>query len=178
MTLGGVRVRFDGSEGGIAACGLQAAQLDGDLDGLTVRAAEPPPKDAAGAHPNGAIAIDHVVVATPGFEQTAAALEAAGMPLRRVRETGDPARPFRQGFRRIGPAVLELVEQLDAEPGPARFWGLVVIVRELDPLGDLLGDLLGTPRDAVQPGRRIATVRSQAAGIGTALAFMTPEPGR
>jgi hypothetical protein len=177
MTLGAVCVRFEGTGGGIAACGLDGAQLDGGLDGLAAHASTPP-EPAAGAHPNGAIAIDHVVVATPDFERTTAALEAAGMPLRRVRETGDPARPFRQGFRRIGAAVLELVEQLDGEPGPARFWGLVVVVRELEPLGELLGELIGTPRDAVQPGRRIATVRSRAAGIATALAFMTPEPGR
>jgi hypothetical protein len=37
-----------------------------------------------------------------------------------------------------------------------------------------LGELLGTPRDAVQPGRKIATLRP-AAGLGPAIAFMTPQ---
>jgi hypothetical protein len=36
-----------------------------------------------------------------------------------------------------------------------------------------LGHLLGAPRDAVQPGRRIATLRREA-GLGPAVAFMTP----
>ena len=34
----------------------------------------------------------------------------------------------------------------------------------------------GTPREAVQPGRRIATIRP-AAGLGPAVAFMTPGAG-
>ena len=36
-----------------------------------------------------------------------------------------------------------------------------------------LGPLVGPPKDAVQPGRRIATV-SPEAGLGTALALMSP----
>ena len=39
-----------------------------------------------------------------------------------------------------------------------------------------LDGLLGEPRDAVQPGRRIATLRKEA-GLGPAIAFMTPGPG-
>ena len=38
-----------------------------------------------------------------------------------------------------------------------------------------LGDDLGAPRDAVQPGRRIATVR-ESAGLGVPVAFMSPAP--
>ncbi len=38
------------------------------------------------------------------------------------------------------------------------------------------GDLLGEPRAAVQPGRQIATLRKEA-GLGPAIAFMTPGPG-
>ena len=51
----------------------------------------------------------------------------------------------------------------------AALWGLVVVVPELEGLGPLVG----APKDAVQPGRRIATV-SRDAGLGTALALMTP----
>ena len=43
---------------------------------------------------------------------------------------------------------------------------------DLDALATRLGDDLGAPRDAVQPGRRIATVR-ESAGLGLPLAFMT-----
>jgi hypothetical protein len=40
-----------------------------------------------------------------------------------------------------------------------------------------LGELLGAAGDAVQPGRRIATLRREA-GVGPAIAFMTPGRGR
>jgi hypothetical protein len=114
---------------------------------------------------------------TPDFDRTAAALAAAQLPLRRIREVGAPADPkaFRQGFRRLGPAILELVEVKAAPPGPARFWGLVVIVDDLDALERRLTDRLGDIKPAVQVGRHIATVRDHAE-LGQKLAFMDPEP--
>jgi hypothetical protein len=140
------------------------------------RAAAPPrgpepPRVPPPEHPNGAVALDHVVVVTPDFDRTAAALAAAGLPLRRIRDAGG----FCQGFRRLGPAILELVESREAPPGPATLWGLVVVVPDLDALALRLGEHLSGVRDAVQPGRRIATVR-RSAGLGPALAFMDPEP--
>jgi hypothetical protein len=59
---------------------------------------------------------------------------------------------------------------------PARFWGLAFQVRDLDATCQHLGDKVGEPRDAVQPGRRIATLRREA-GLGPAVAFMSPGPG-
>jgi hypothetical protein len=126
---------------------------------------------AAADHPNGAVAIDQVVVLTPDFDRTAAALEQAGMPLRRVGDAGS----FRQGFRRLGPAILELVEAVDQPPGPARFWGLVVIVADLEALRGRLHPHLGPVRPAVQPARHIATLAASA-GLSAAVAFMDPEP--
>ncbi len=52
-----------------------------------------------------------------------------------------------------------------------------MVVADLDACVRELGPLLGAPHDAVQPGRRIATVRREA-GMPTALAFMTPRPQR
>ena len=69
-------------------------------------------------------------------------------------------------FLRLGPCILEVVERGGEPP---RFWRLAVVVPELEGLGPLVGP----PRDAVQPGRRIATVTREA-GLGTALALMTP----
>jgi hypothetical protein len=129
---------------------------------------------AAAEHPNGAIAIDHVVVTTADFDRTAAALEAAGMPLSRVDERRDERRI---GFRRLGAAIVELVETKEGPDGPARFWGLVVVVDDLNALADRLGEQLGSIREAVQPGRRIATLR-ESAGLGEAVAFMSAESGR
>ena len=125
------------------------------------------PGPAAVSHPNGAVAVDHVVILTSDFDRTASAVAAAGMPLRRLAQR-DGAR---QGFRRLGPAIMEIVQA--PEVGATRFWGLVVIVSDLDALADRLGDLLARIRPAVQPGRRIAPLRS-AAGLGPAVAFMDP----
>ncbi len=119
-------------------------------------------RTADSAHPNTAIGIDHVVAVTPDFDATAAALETVGLPLKRVRDAGG----FRQGFRRIGEPILELVEASQA-PATA-WWGLTITVMDLDALP---ADLISSPKPAVQPGRLIATARSE----GIPLAFMTPE---
>ncbi len=167
LELGGVTVRLGVPGEGITAWsleGINVAQIDG-LPTVPVFATRGPV-----AHPNGAIGIDHVVIVSPDFERTAGALAQAGLELRRIRDAGG----FRQGFRRVGPAILELVEASGAPPGPARFWGLVVIVRDLDALKERLHDLLGTIKPAVQPGRRIVTLKATA-GLATKLAFMDPE---
>jgi hypothetical protein len=162
IELGGVRLVLGDTGSGITAWTLDA------VDGLQSRRLERAPGVPA-AHPNGALGVDHVVVVTPAFERTRDRLATAGMPLRRVAEM----RGTRMGFRRIGPAILEVVET----PGAARaaFWGLVVIVADLDALALRLGERLGGVKPAVQPGRRIATVRADA-GLSTNLAFMDPEP--
>ncbi len=155
---------------GIAAWTLRHVAPDTTLiDGLaTAVTARPPPP--AQAHPNGAVGVDHVVIATPDFDRTAAALGRAGMGLRRIRDAGG----VRQGFRRLGPAVMEIVESPRAPAGPAAFWGLVVIVEDLEGLRERLHPHLGAIRSAVQPGRHIATL-SGAAGVGPRMAFMDRE---
>ncbi len=166
--MGGVRLRCGAPGEGIVGWAIEGLvrPLDGlvrPLEGLGVTAAE---RARPSEHPNGATGIDHVVVITPDFHATTEALSAAGMPLTRVIQ----ARGRAMGFRRLGPAILELVEG-DA---PLRFWGLVVIVSDLDALAKRLGERLGEIRPAVQPGRRIATLRLEA-GLGTPVAFMDPE---
>ena len=173
LRVGAVRLRFlDGESAGIAGWTLAGAR-SADLDGLRTRlvaeaedAGEPP------VHPNGALRLDHVVVFTPDLDRTFAAFEVAGLELRRVRDAGTPEHPLRQGFFRLGETILEVVGDVEPE-GAARFWGLVVIVSDLDALAARLGDDLGAPRDAVQPGRRIATVR-ESAELGVPVAFMSP----
>jgi hypothetical protein len=106
----------------------------------------------------------------------------AGFDLRRLREGPTPGGSPRQAFFRMGELILELVAappgtRIAADPdGPARLWGISFLVEELDDAAAALGELLGEPRDAVQPGRRIATIAT-AAGLGPAIAFMTPGPG-
>jgi hypothetical protein len=128
------------------------------------------------AHPNGAVMVDHIVVATPDLQRTLAALAAAGFDLRRTRDTELGGRPLRQAFYRAGEAVLEVVGPPEpAGHGPAALWGVTITVADLDALAVALGDRLGPVHDAVQPGRRIASLRSSA-GIATRLAFISQMP--
>ena len=138
-----------------------------------------PPDDAAGPHPNGVVQVDHVVMLTPDLDRTVAELESQGFDLRRRREGETPGGSTRQAFFRAGEPILEVVlapegSSVARDPsGPPRLWGLAFGVDDLDRTARSLGDLLGTPRDAVQPGRRIATLRGEA-GLGPAIAFMSP----
>jgi hypothetical protein len=167
--VGGVRLEF-GADGGRGIVGLRLRGLQtGSIDGLAVHAADEAAE--AGTHPLGAIAVDHVVARTPDLERTLGALQAAGLELRRTRDAGPDAR---QGFFNLGTAILEVVGPREPDgDGPASFWGLVLVVSDLDAAAERLGDLAGTPREAVQPGRRILTLRREA-GLGTAVALMTP----
>ena len=139
-------------------------------------------EDGAGEappHRNGVVRIDHVVMLSPDLDRTVDELRADGFDLRRIREGETPGGSTRQAFFRLGEPILEVVQAPEGTSvarnpdGPARLWGLAFRVNDLDATGALLGELLGTPRDAVQAGRKIATLRAEA-GLGPAIAFMTP----
>jgi hypothetical protein len=142
-----------------------------DIDGLATDLAAPATPVYAD-HPLGASGLDHVVVMTADLERTSGAIAAAtGCELKRIRELGT----MRQGFHRIGRGglIVELVERSDLPAGPASFWGLVLIVDDLDKACDLIGsERISAPKDAVQPGRRIATIRADV-GLGLPVALMT-----
>jgi Glyoxalase/Bleomycin resistance protein/Dioxygenase superfamily len=158
---------------GITGWTLSGADADvSSIDGLsTSHVSAGPPLFAD--HPLGAIGLDHVVVMTSQLERTSEAITAAtGCELRRIREVGT----MRQGFHRIGSGglIVELVERPDIPEGPAAFWGIVINVDDLDAACALLGaDRISVPKDAVQPGRRIATIRGEV-GLGLPVALMTP----
>jgi hypothetical protein len=166
VALGGVRLRLTGRGGGIAGWSMRGIELDADLDGLPTTVSEAPPPEPL-AHPIGAVALDHVVALTPDFDRTAGKLRAAGLDYRRTRDAGNG---FRQAFFVLGPCLLELGGP--AEVPQARFWGLTLVVEDLDAAAERLGDRLGSVKDAVQAGRRIATVRREA-GLGVPVALMT-----
>ena len=170
--IGDVELVAAGRDGGAGLRRLAVSGMtDGTRapDGLPIEPVlEPGPRPEAPAHSNGAVRVDHVVAFTDDMDRTLAALDSAGIALRRLREP--PEAPARQAFLRLGAVILELVETGDAAPA---FWGLVVTVSDLDAAAASLGELIGTPRDAVQPGRRIATVR-RGAGLSVALALMSP----
>jgi hypothetical protein len=171
VVIGSTCIRPTGAGGGIerwTLAGVEDVAFDG-LATTVVDQAAPPPGQPE--HPNGARRIDHVVVRTPSLDRTLAAFDDAGLELRRTRDAGGGVR---QGFLWVGDTIVELVEAPGEDPSaPAAFWGLVVVVGDLDQAAGIAGDALGDVRDAVQPGRRIATVR-ESAGLGLPVALMTP----
>jgi hypothetical protein len=171
LDIGGVRIRLGGPGSGITAWSLMRVNAMGAIDGLPTpvpRVLYPPPFKT---HPNGATGIDHVVIASSSLERTAAALARAGVELKRTVES----ERGRMGFRRLGPAILEIVQRDELDSDAASFWGLAVVVIDIDSLAERLGVRLGPIKQAIQPGRRIATLRT-GEGISAPLAFMSPEP--
>jgi hypothetical protein len=168
----------DGARGvtGWTVAGLDVA--DGHIDGLptTCRSDVGEPTEQP-THPNGVIGLDHVVVLTPDLERTIAAAEATGLDLRRIRETSANGSPMRQAFFKLGPVVLEVVSGdvgtgAPVDAAPATFFGLAMDVDDLDASARMLGEHLGRTKPAVQPGRRIATVRHRPLDLSVPIALM------
>ncbi len=171
---------------GWTIAGLDAPAGEGTLDGLptrfvaTVPAGLTPRAQARRQpeHPNGVIGLDHVVILTPDLERTTKALGDVGLACRRVRETTANGGPMRQAFFRLGPTIVEVVSGdvgtgLAASDAPSTWWGLALDVADLDTAAASLGpDGLGPIKDAVQAGRRIATLRHKAFGITVPIALM------
>jgi hypothetical protein len=180
LQVGSILIRLAGAgEGrGITGCTMREITLEQpDRLPITRSPSEHPPEPTE-PHLNSVSKLDHLVAMSADLDRTASALEDAGLDLRRVRDEPTPGGAPRQAFFRAGEVILELVQrpprddEKDDRDAPPLFWGLAFRVGDLDACASVIGDKLGEPRDAVQPGRRIATLRREA-GIGTAVAFMT-----
>ena len=195
--IGAVRFHFVGREaqpkGGIVAWSVAGISSAHDLDGLATtvvndasRAVPSDERDADVArveglptHRNSVTIVDHVVVATPDINRTIGQFVSVGMEPRRERLGGSEAHPMRQVFLRAGEVIIEVVGPPVA-PNDARirerrasFYGLAFSCADLDACAALLGDGVGTIRDATQPGRRIATLRHDQFGISVPTVLMT-----
>ncbi len=130
-----------------------------------------PAENPGRSNPNGATSVDHIVVMSPNLETTTAALEEQGFELRRSRPIGKQE----QRFFWAGTVIIEVVGPgVPEAEGPARIWGLALVSEDLDASKALLGERLSDPKDAVQPGRRIAAIRTAEHDISIMLALMTP----
>lgn len=182
--LGDARLRLTG-EGGASFSWSLRDLASTELDGLPTSRSEEPPAPPGPPHPNGVAGLDHVVAISPDLDRSVAALQGAGLDLRRLREEPTPAGAPRQAFFRVGGPILEVVQEppeaLERGGGagrPAFFWGLALTAPDLEASVAWLGpERVGEPRDAVQPGRRIATLR-RGAGLGMPVALITPPPAR
>jgi catechol 2,3-dioxygenase-like lactoylglutathione lyase family enzyme len=174
-----IRLAPDDSGLGMTEWSLRGVAESVDLDGIRTTRSDRPPPEGPPTHPNGVSALDHVVAITPDLDRTVAVMERAGLDLRRLREEATPAGAPRQAFFRLGEVVFEVIQEppeaVERAGGdhPAFFWGLAFVAPDLDASAASLGDRLGEIRDAVQPGRRIATLR-RSAGLTLPIALMTP----
>lgn len=175
LQIGGIRIRLTGTtpgeKGGLIGWALADApdQSITDIDGLSTTHSDAS-RIAAAEHPNTVFGIDHVVVYTPDLERSCDAIGlATGAQLKRIREAG----PIRQGFHRLGELIVEVVTFPTVEVTQSTFWGLALNVTDIDAIFDRYGDdVISRPKQAVQPGRQIASFR-QAAGLGLPVAVMT-----
>jgi len=171
LVLGG------GDDRGIRGLGIDGAACPelgffdaGDLDAGSPR-----------SHPNGIGSIDHVVLMAGDCDAVTEQLTGSGFEARRVRRfvMGDTER--RQTFFWMGDVILEMVgpDQAPSEPDPPSLWGLALNCPDLDATVAALGpERCGEARDAVQAGRRIATMRTRELDISVAIALMSPHVPR
>lgn len=175
VAIGGVRIACAGDGAGSDRWRLRADdEVPASVDGIATTATDQDPP-VAGVHPNGVVSFDHVVLRSPDLDRTTGAFGALGLDLRRTRDVDLGEQSFQQRFFRMGEVILELVGP--AEPtgdGPCRIWGYALVTDDIDASAAWLGDRCSAPKRAVQPGRRIATVRTDELGIGPTIALMTP----
>lgn len=177
MRLDGIRL--GGSAEALVALGLDVADGRAVVGGVTIETAagtgllgldlrgvgsapfplvDVTPAAATGPHPVGAVAVDHVVVLCGDVTAT---IEALGTAPRRLDVRDDRT----YGFVVAETALLEFVGPATPDDRPAHLWGLAFAVADLDAAASWLGDACGPVTAAVQPGRRIATVRHERLGL-------------
>ena len=177
--IGGVRVRLVGRGRGAGIVGWSLRGLPSDrslddLDGVaTTRSsaiATPP-----ATHANGVTAIDHVVLLSPDLGRTVESLTAVGVNPRRERDGELNGQSIRQIFFRLGEVILEVVGSPQTTgDGPSTLWGITYVVADIDATASFFGDRTLPVKDAVQPGRRITTLRHHEFGMSVRTAMISP----
>ena len=186
--IGGVGIRLVGRDTGTGIVGWSLRGLPSggpvhDLDGVPTTRSRPggdiAPMSGAvtamlGTHPNGVIAIDHVVLLSPDLGRTVQALAAVGLDPRRERDGELGGRPIRQIFFRFGEVIVEVVGSPETtSEGPSTLWGITYVVADIDATATFFGDRTGPVKDAVQPGRRITTLRHHELGMSVRSAMIS-----
>ncbi|KWX25340.1 glyoxalase [Mycolicibacterium wolinskyi] len=181
--VGGVRIRLVGRErgSGIVGWSLRGVPKSAGsdvVDGIpTTHSAAEPVRPAT--HANGATSIDHVVLMSPDLDRTVASLAAIGVAPRRERDAELGGRPIRQIFFRFGEVIVEVLGSPEtASEGPSTLWGITYVVADIDATASFFGEHTGPVKDAVQPGRRITTLRHRDLGMSVRTAMISAIPER
>jgi len=182
VVVGSVRLRLVGRGRGTGVVGWSLTgvpEVLNEIDGLPTHRPTASEPGSATPHPNGTASIDHVVLLTPDLARTLDALSDVGLAPRRHRDGELGGSAVRQVFYRLGDVILEVVGDPEARgEGPADLWGITFTVADIDVTAAYLGERAGRVKDAVQPGRRITTLRGKDLGVSVATAFISPHvPG-
>jgi hypothetical protein len=176
--IGGVRIRLAGRGRGTGIVGwsLRGLPSDGslhDLDGIPTTRSDVVAAMPA-EHANGVLAIDHVVLLSPDLGRTVESLVTVGIEPRRERDAQLGGRPIRQIFFRAGEVIIEVVGSPETSgEGPSTLWGITYVVADIDATAAYFGDRTAPVKDAVQPGRRITTLRHHDLGISVRSAMIS-----
>jgi hypothetical protein len=176
--VGGVRIRLVGPGGGTgivgwSLSGLPPDHVRRDLDGIpTTRSGVI--VAAPAQHANGVTTIDHIVLLSPDLGRTVESLATVGATPRRQRDAQLDGRPIRQIFFRFAEVILEVVGSAEtASDGPSTLWGITYNVANIDATAAHFGDRTTPVKQAVQPGRRITTLRHHELGMSVRSAMIS-----
>ena len=176
--VGGVRIRLVGRARGAGIVGWSLRGLPsngsvGDLDGIPTTTSSALAA-APAAHANGVTAIDHIVLLSPDLSRTVESLVSISAHPRRERDAELGGRPIRQIFFRLGETILEVVGSPEtADEGPSTLWGITYVAPDIDAATSFFGDRTTPVKEAVQPGRRITTLRHDELGISVRSAVIS-----
>jgi hypothetical protein len=176
--VGGVRIRLAGRDrgSGIVAWSLRGLPSDGplrDIDGIPTTRSDAVAAAPAG-HANGVTAIDHIVLLSPDLSRTVESLAGFGVEPRRERDGQLGGRPIRQIFFRFGEVIVEVVGSPETtSDGPSTLWGITYVVADIDATAAYFADRTAPVKEAVQPGRRITTLRHHELGISVRSAMIS-----
>ncbi|MCG7582204.1 VOC family protein [Mycolicibacterium sp. OfavD-34-C] len=179
-SLGGLPAGFSGELDGIATarsddCGAATASTPTEVN-PAASACSPTdaPRAAPAEHSNGVTAIDHVVLLSPDPDRTVAAMEAVGEHPRRERRGELGGQQIRQIFFRFGEVIVEVVgAPAAAGDGPSTLWGITYVTADIDATAAFFGERTTPVKSAVQPGRRITTVRHRELDISVRTAMIS-----
>jgi hypothetical protein len=176
--VGGVRIRLVGRGRGAGIVGWSLRGLPSersivDLDGVPTTTSEAVATQSA-VHANGVTAIDHIVLLSPDLNRTVESLSNIGVHPRRERDAELGGRPIRQIFFRLGEVIVEVIGSPEtASEGPSTLWGITYVVADIDATASFFGDHTAPIKEAVQPGRRITTLRHHELGISVRSAMIS-----
>jgi hypothetical protein len=198
--VGGVLIRLAGTDVrtgivGWSLGGLPSGGSFDEVDGVPTRRSRPggdigprrrsrpggdigprsrPVAATPATHTNGVTTIDHVVLLSSDLGRTVESLAAVGLNPRRERDGELGGRPIRQIFFRFGEVIVEVVgPPRTTSDGPSTLWGITYVVADIDATAAFFGDHTTPVKDAVQPGRRITTLRHHEIGMSVRTAMIS-----